>query len=292
MSKIQIMTDSASDISVEDEKKYSIPIIPFFITFGDKSYRSRMELSNSQFFEMMEQYDDIPKTSQVTPFEFVEIYLEQAKAGVTDLILVLINAHGSSTYSNSLQAVDMFYEEHPEYKGVFRVHSIDGMGYNAQYGAPVIEAIKMRDKGATAEEIVKYLTDILPKRQIFFGIYELKYAARSGRIPTAAAFLGSMLNLKPVMRIFDREITTAAKCRGEKNLLKSIVELTVNEIEPGTAYELIYASDEHCLEELRSMLVPRLGYEPSSVYQTGAAVAANAGPKIVGVSFIKRAANL
>lgn len=288
MSKIQIMTDSASDISIEDEKKYSIPIIPFYITFGNKSYRSRIEISNSQFFEMMEQYDDIPKTSQVTPFDFVEIYFEQAKDGVTDLILVLINSHGSSTYLNSVQAIDMFYEEHPEYKGVFRIHSIDGMGYNAQYGAPVIEAIKMRDKGATAEEIVKYLMDILPKRQIFFGIYELKYAAKSGRIPTAAAFLGSMLNLKPVMRIFNREITTAAKCRGEKNLLKSIVELTVDEIEPGTPYELIYASDESCLEELRNILVPRLGYEPSSIYQTGAAVAANAGPKIVGISFIKK----
>lgn len=288
MGKIQIMTDSASDISVEDEKKYSIPIIPFLITFGEKSYRSRIEISNSQFFELMQSYDGIPTTSQVTPFEFVEIYREQAQAGVTDLILVLINSLGSSTYSNSVQAIDLFYEEHPEYKGLFRVHSIDGMGYNAQYGVPVIEAVKMRDKGATAEEIVKYLTDILPKRQIFFGIYELKYAARSGRIPTAAAFLGSMLDLKPVMRIYGREITTAAKCRGEKNLLKSIVELTVNEIEPGTPYELIYARDKSCLEELRDMLVPCLGYEPSAIYQTGAAVGANAGPKIAGVSFIKK----
>ena len=114
MNKIQIMTDSASDISIEDEKKYSIPIIPFFIAFGDKSYRSRIEISNSQFFDLMQSCEDIPKTSQVTPFEFTEIYLEQAKEGVTDLILVLINSLGSSTYSNSVQAIDMFYEEHPE----------------------------------------------------------------------------------------------------------------------------------------------------------------------------------
>ncbi|MCM1296077.1 MAG: DegV family protein [Muribaculaceae bacterium] len=289
MSKIQTMTDSASDISVEDEKKYSIPIIPFLISFGVKSYRSRVELSNSQFFEQMAQYDGIPTTSQVNAFEFVEIYLEQAKAGITDLILVLINSHGSSTYSNSLQAKTMFYNEYPEYKDTFHIYSFDGMGYNAIYGVPVVQATQMRDNGATVEEILKFLEDILPKRQIFFGIYDLKYAAKSGRIPTAAAFFGQKLNIKPIMRIFDNEITTAAKCIGEKKLIKKIVEMTVAEIEPNTPYELIYANDKSCLEELRGLIVPCLGYEPTAIYQTGAAVGANAGPKVAGVSFIKKA---
>lgn len=288
MQKIQIMTDSASDISVEDEKKYGIPVIPFVISFGNKSFRSRVELSNSQFFEEMAQYDGIPTTSQINAFEFAEIYLEQAKAGITDLILVLINSHGSSTYSNSLQAIDMFYAEHPEYKDVLRIYSIDGMGYNALYGSPVITAAQMRDNGATAEEIVQYLKDILPRRQIFFGIYDLKYAAKSGRIPTAAAFIGQTLNLKPVMRISDNEITTAAKCLGEKKLLKKIVEMTAEEMQPDTPYELIYANDKKCLEELRELIVPYLGYEPSAIYQTGAAVGANAGPKVAGVAFIKK----
>ncbi len=288
MQKIQIMTDSASDISVEDEKKYNIPVIPFIISFGNKSYRSRVELNNSQFFEQMAQYDGIPTTSQINAFEFTEIYLEQAKAGITDLILVLINSHGSSTYSNSLQAIDMFYAEHPEYKDVFRIYSLDGMGYSALYGAPVIQAAQMRDNGSTAEEIVQFLKDTLPVRQIFFGIYDLKYAAKSGRIPTAAAFIGQTLNLKPVMRISDNEITTAAKCLGEKKLLKKIVEMTAEEMQPDSPYELIYANDKECLEELRKLIIPYLGYEPSAIYQTGAAVGANAGPKVVGVAFIKK----
>ncbi|MDE7454671.1 MAG: DegV family protein, partial [Clostridia bacterium] len=259
MSKIQIMTDSASDISFEDEKKYSIPIIPFPITFGDNSYLSRVELDNSQFFEKMAQYEGIPTTSQVNVFEFEQIYLEQAQSGVTDLILVLINSQGSATHSNSVKAIEMFYEDHPEYKDVFRVHSIDGMGYNAIYGVPVIQATQMRDNGASVEEIVKFLTDTIPQRQIFFGIYELKYAAKSGRIPTAAAFFGNMLNIKPVMRIFDNQITTAAKCVGEKKLIKAIVDLTAEEIEPNTPYELIYAADKAPMEELRKQIVARLG---------------------------------
>lgn len=288
MSKIQIMTDSASDISIENEKKYSIPIIPFPITIGDKSYLSRVEINNDQFFELMATHDEIPKTAQITSFQFSEIYLEQAKAGYEDLILVLINSKGSQTYENSIAAIDMFFEEHPEYKGKFNIYSIDGMGYSSQYGVPVIQAIEMRDNGATARQIVDFLLDIMPRREIFFGIYELKYAAKSGRIPTAAAFVGSMLNLKPIMRIFDREIKTAAKCIGEKALLKKLVELTKQEMEPNTPYELIYARDTDCTDEFRKMITEALGYEPADTYQTGAAVSANAGPRIAGISFVKK----
>ena len=288
MKKIQIMTDSASDISVIDEKKYEIPIIPFPITIGEKSYLSRVEINNDKFFELMSTNDEIPKTAQITSYQFTEIYLEQAKAGVEDLILVLINSKGSQTYENSVAAIDMFFEEHPEYKGNFNIYSIDGVGYSSLYGVPVIQAIEMRDNGATAKEIVDFLTAIIPQREIFFGIYELKYAAKSGRIPTAAAFVGHIMNIKPIMRIFDGEIKTAAKCVGEKNLLKKLVELTKQEMEPNTPYEVIYARDTDCLEEFRKMITEALGYAPSAEYQTGAAVAANAGPRIAGISFIKR----
>lgn len=288
MSKIQIMTDSASDISYADEREYNISVIPFPITLGDKTYTSRVDFDNQQFFDLMAQYDEIPKTAQITPFQFQEIYLQQARAGVTDLVLVLINSKGSSTYDNSVQAIDLFYEEYPEYRDVLHVHSFDGMGYNALYGSPVVHAAKMCAEGASLEEILNYLTDILPRRQIYFGIYDLKYAAKSGRIPTAAAFLGTALNMKPVMNIFDRSITTAAKCRGERKLVEKVVEMSIAAMEPGSPYEIVYGSDSSCLEELRRLMVQQLGYEPAAVYQIGAAVAANSGPRVVGAAFTRK----
>lgn len=287
MRKIQIMTDSASDISAADEKQHNISVIPFPITLGGKSYTSRVDFDNEGFYALLAEHDDLPTTSQVTPFQFVDIYLEQARAGVTDLILVLINSRGSSTYDNSVQAIRLFHEDYPEYPD-FRVHSFDGMGYNACYGAPVVEAAKMLEAGAGVEEICAYLEDILPRRQIYFGIYDLKYAAKSGRIPTAAAFLGNKLNLKPVMKIFDREITTAVKCRGEKNLVQKTAQLSQADMEPGTPYQLIYGCDESCLEEIRAAMKEALGYEADGIYQIGAAVAANAGPKVVGVAFTRK----
>ena len=282
------MTDSVSDISYADEQKYSISVIPFPITLGDKSYTSRVDFDNEQFFTLMAQHDEIPKTAQITPFQFQQIYLREARAGVTDLILVLINSKGSSTYDNSLQAIDLFFEEYPQYKEALHIHSFDGMGYNALYGSPVVHAAQMCDDGASVEEILHYLTEILPRRQIYFGIYDLKYAAKSGRIPTAAAFLGSALKLKPVMKIFDHSITTAAKCRGERKLVEKVVEMSMADMEPGTPYELVYGNDISCLEELRHLMVQKLGYEPAAIYQIGAAVAANSGPRVVGAAFTRK----
>ena len=285
MSKIKIMTDSASDISSADEQKYSIEVIPFPITLGAKTYISRVDFDNEQFFDLMAQYDEIPKTAQITPFQFQEIYLRQAQEGVTDLIMVLINSKGSSTYNNSVLAIDMFYDEYPQYRDVLHIHSFDGMGYNALYGALVVHAAQMCADGASLESILGYLEDILPRREIYFGIYDLKYAAKSGRIPTAAAFVGTALNLKPVMRIFDQSITTAAKCRGERKLVEKVAQMSIEDMESGAPYEIVYGNDAGCLEELRRLMVLKLGYEPSAVYQIGAAVAANSGPRVVGVSF-------
>ena len=70
MSKIKIMTDSASDISTADEQKYSIEVIPFPVTLGNNTYISRVDFNNEQFFDIMAQYDEIPKTAQITPFQF------------------------------------------------------------------------------------------------------------------------------------------------------------------------------------------------------------------------------
>ena len=288
MSKIQIMTDSASDISYADEQKYAISVIPFPIMLGERNYISRVDFDNEQFFNLMAQYDEIPKTAQITPFQFQQIYLREAQAGVTDLILVLINSKGSSTYDNSVQAIELFYEEYPEYRDVLHIHSFDGMGYNALYGSPVVHAAQMCADGAPLEEILRYLTDILPRRQIYFGIYDLKYAAKSGRIPTAAAFLGTALNLKPVMKIFDNGITTAAKCRGERKLVEKVAEMSIADMEPGSPYELVYGSDPACLEELRRLMAQRLGYEAAACYQIGAAVAANSGPRVVGAAFTRK----
>lgn len=288
MEKIRILTDAAGDVSPENAAKYNIHVIPFLVAMGDKSYVTPNEVDNEHFYELMAQVDEIPKTSQVTAFEFEELYTAQAEAGYTDLVLILINAKGSATHGNSLMAVDLFYQDHPEYEGKVRIHSFDGIGYSAHYGAPAIEAAKMVAEGAGVDQVTGYLKEILPRRQVYFGMYTLKYAGKSGRIPSAAAFLGDKLGLKPVMKIYGNEIVTAAKVRGEKTLITKLAEMSIADMEPGSAYDVIYGSDPSTAEEMAKIMTQKLGYGPVDAYQISAVIAANAGPKVAGVAFTRK----
>lgn len=221
----------------------------------------------------------------MTPFQFQEIIEEEVEQGHSELIFLLINSQGSATYSNAVLARDTYFDEHPEQVGQVKISVLDSRGYSSLYGYLVVEAAKMAQAGESLETVEAYLSQALEKRMIYFGIYSLKYAGKSGRIPSAAAFLGDKLGLKPVMKIFDHEITTAAKARGEQRLISSLVELVARDIAPGTPYQLIYGSVVEDLEKLRLAMTQKLGYGPTGVYQIGAAIAANAGPRAVGVSF-------
>ena len=286
MSTLKIITDSASDITFAEEAAYGIRVIPFPIALGGKSYLSRVDFDNQGFYTLMNQYpDDLPTTSQVTPFQFQEIIEEELSKGHQELLFLLINSKGSATYSNAVMAKETYFDEHPELQGKIRISVIDSRGYSLLYGYLAVEAAKRAMEGETLETVEPYVRAALEKRMIYFGIYSLKYAGKSGRIPSAAAFLGDKLGLKPVMKIFDHEISTAAKARGEQRLITNVADLVARNIAPGTPYQLIYGAVAEDMEKLRLALTERLGYGPTGVYQIGAAIAANAGPRAVGVSF-------
>ena len=269
MRKVRIITDSASDISTAEEQNYNILIIPFPVAIGDKSYISRVDFDNQGFYKLMEDSPD-------------EL---QFDSGYTDVIFVSINKNGSATYENAVVAQSQFFEEHPEYEGNVTIHIFDGVGYSGQYGYPVIRAAEMAKDGKPVQEITDYLSDILPKRKIYFGIYGLKYAAKSGRIPSAAALVGDALGVKPIMKIWGNEIVTAFKCRGEKKLLVKMADIAASEMAPGSAYQIVYGCDETCRDELTEKMIEKVGYAPDDFFQIGAAVASNSGPKVAGVIF-------
>ncbi len=288
MSKIKIITDSASDILPEIEKELDIEILSFSVVIGNREFTSRVDFDNAGFYELMHRYDEIPKTSQITSYSFCEVYKRFYEEGYTDIVYVSINKEGSATYNNSVMAIEDFYDEVPEAKGRFNIYCYDGIGYTGMYGYPVMEAARMVKAGEDIDSINAYLKDILGKRRIYFGIYNLKYAAKSGRIPTAAALVGDALGVKPVMRICDNTIATAAKCRGEKKLVSKIVEMTMADIKPGSPYQLVYGMDTVCRDELEAKMTEKMGYGPTDYFQIGAEVASNAGEKVVGVIFTVR----
>lgn len=284
MSKIKLMTDSASDIPEELEKKYDIRILRFPITLGDKSFCDR-DYDNLVYYKMLKESKDFPTHAQITVFEFEELYKEYFDQGYDDLIYVAIASLGSATYSNAVMAVDNFYEANPEAKGKYNIHVIDSGNYTGVYGYPLIRSAEKIEKGATAEEVVAYMKDWLDSAEVHFGCYTLEFVKRSGRVSTAAAFVGELMGFRPVILIKKGITSTDAKVRGDKAVIPKIVEITANRIIPQTPYCLVYADNDEQVKELAAALTKKLGYPPEMSFRIGGVIAANAGPDLVGAFF-------
>ncbi|MBE5736322.1 MAG: DegV family protein [Clostridiales bacterium] len=288
MKKRIIITDSASDISEELEKKLGIRILPFQLSVDGKSYTSRVDFSNEEFYTILDNAKSLPTTSQITPFEFVELYTELFKEGYEDVILVLINSKGSATFNNAKNSVETFIEETPEAKGKINIYPIDGRSYSGGYGLPVILAAEKLNAGEDTKKIVSYLEDYMSRSLIYAGLYTLKYAGKSGRISGAAAFVGDVLGLKPLMRICDNEITTKEKVRGEKKIIPGVLDKIAAEMEPNAEYFVVCGNNPEDGKIMAEEAEKRFGYPPVDIFRIGAAIAINAGPKVVGVGTIRK----
>lgn len=284
MAKLKFITDSASDISLQDEKSLGIQVLSFPVSFGDQTYLSRVDFDNEKFFSMLEASSELPTTSQITVFQYGEVFEDAYHDGYTDVINTTINAEASGTYNSACLAAQMFYETHPEAKHVFRIHNIDGCSYTSAYGYAVVEGAKMAREGKTAAEIVDFMKDWVQHCVIYFVPYTLKYASKSGRIPSAAAFVGELVGLKPVMRIAGHKIVTNDKIRGEKKIISTITKKAIAEMKSGSPYIVLYGSHVENADALEAAMAEAVGYAPAGRAQIGAAIAINAGPHAVGVA--------
>lgn len=288
MQKILIMTDSACDFDKETIQELGIKVIPFSITFGDKSFKETFDKSTFEVYDMMENFDDIPKTAQITSFEFEENYNECYEQGYTDVIYVGINSKGSATFNNSLMAKEAFFEEHPEAKDKFRIYNIDSTCYSGFYGYPITEAVKKIKKGDSAEAIVAYFEEWFSAATIYAVPMTLKYAKKSGRISAAAAFAGEMLGLKPLIEFSDGGTNTIEKIRGEKNIVAKTMAALEKSMVPQTPYVMLCGKSDALAKELEKEISKKYGRKAEAYFHIGAAVAANIGTEVVGVIFRKK----
>lgn len=285
MIQYKVYADATADIPPELLKRYQIGLLPIPVTIGDKSFQSGLELSNEEFYRLMEEYEGIPVTSQITPYQFQELFEREWKAGTEALILFLINSKGSATYGNAVVTREAFYQEHGDAKGQIDIQLIDGGSYSAAYGSVALLAAQKLEMGVSVKDVLALVQEQVKKQCLYFGMYTLKYAGKSGRIPSAAVFVGEALGIKPIMRIFDHEIVTAGKARGDKKLIKELAKMAAGDMAPKTPYCMVYGSDLKARDELQEELIRRVGYPPVYQFQVGPAVAINAGPRMVGVSF-------
>ncbi|MBQ8973808.1 MAG: DegV family protein [Clostridia bacterium] len=285
MSAIRFMTDSGSDLTPEQAEALGISLIPFPVTFGDQVYISGVDFDNERFYQMLADAPQTPTHSQITVYQFTEAFEQAYQDGVADLINTTINSEGSGTYNSACLAAQMFYEAHPEAEGKMRIHNLDSASYTCAYGYPVMEGARMAREGKGVEDILAFMRDWLAHSVIYFVPYTLKYAAKSGRIPSAAAFIGELVGLKPIMRIYDHAIVTSDKVRGEKKVIPALVKKATEEMQPNSPYMVISGDHPEVGDMLDAAMTAALGYPPAGRTQIGAVVSINSGPNVAAVMF-------
>lgn len=280
--KVKFITDSCSDITPQDEKEYDIDIMPFDITLGDKSLAERVDFTPQEFFEMIDKSEYLPKTAQITVMRFEEKFTEYYNQGYDAIIVVLINSTGSKTYENAVIAKKNLLEEHPEMSKM-RIEILDSHCYSLGYGYPVIEAAKKIIAGQSVDVVVSYLEDMFNCCEIYIIGFGLRHMKKSGRINAAAAFLGELMGLKPIISLIDGESAVVKKSRGEKNAITDAVEYISARAIPETPWEILRTTHTDLEEEFIKQYSAKVGRPPEMQSYAGAAVASNAGPHMIGI---------
>ena len=281
MPKTKIITDSGCDISKEDELRYNIDIMSFEVTLGDRTLIERQTVTNQEFYELIDKSDDLPKTSQITVFRFEEKFRECVKEGWDDVIVVLINSTGSQTYSNAVQAEQKLREAGE--LGNTRIHVIDSHCYSLGYGYPVVEGARKLEAGMSCERVLAFMEDWFNCCEIYIIGFNLRHMKKSGRISAAAAFLGEMLSLKPVISLIDGESKVIKKCRGEKAAVLAAIDYIYEQMIPQTPWHILTTTAPELEELFVKQMEKKCGREITMIGECGYAVASNAGSKFIGV---------
>lgn len=278
---VRIITDSGCDISRELEEKYSdlLIIMPFDVTIDGKTYVDRKDFTPQEFYKILKENAEIPKTSQITSLRFEEKYRELYAEGVREIIVDVINGAGSQTYSNAVMAKNAVEEDCPELK----VYTVDSRTYTLGYGYPITEACRKLAEGQSAESAAAYLEDWAKHSEEFIVGFDLRHMKKSGRITAAASFLGELMGLKPIIQLVEGKTEVLKKARGEKAAIDAAVEIIAAHAIPKTPYSVITTTRPELEKELIDKLTKRLGSAPAMVEPTGTVVACNAGPDFIGI---------
>ena len=274
---VKIIVDSASDVSQKVAKEWGITVIPLHVRFGEHEYEDGVTLSNEQFYEKLIETDELPKTSQISPAEYADVFAEAVKNGDDAVCMVL-----SSGVSGCFQSARLAAED---FDG--KVHVVDTKQFCISYYILVEYAVRLRDEGKGADEIVAEIEKERNRAKVLSVFDTLEYLKAGGRLSSAAAFAGTLLSIKPVVTITDGIVEVIGKARGSKNgsniLIQNIKKLGVDYSMPicfgytGLSDDMLqkYIADSHELYE----------GDAYNIVSVGSTIGTYAGPGAIAVAF-------
>lgn len=274
-----IITDSACDIDLKERRRLRVETIGIRVFFGEDAYLEGENMTAAQFYGMLAEAAELPKTAQITPLEFEERIRPHIDAG-DDVVVLPLSKELSGTYGNAVAAAAQFP------KG--RVHVVDTKQVTFGLALMVQEAADMRDAGAGAGEIARAMEALSGHIRLYAVVDDLKYLRMGGRLSSAGAVVGTLLGVKPIISIEEGKVVCVQKVRGLKAGYASILERVRNEADLARRMCIGHSDAPALADELAASAGDLL--EGVSVYRSsiGPVVGTHAGPGCAGISFISK----
>lgn len=216
---IQIICDSASDITREMAQKWNVTVLPIKTIFGETEYLDGVTMTHEEFFEKLVETDELPTTSQIAPYEYEEAFKEIVENGDTAICITL-----SSKLSGCHQSAHIAAADYPD-----QIYIVDSENVCVGEQILVQMAVQLRDEGKGAKEIVEILNKEKKNIRLIALLDTLEYLKKGGRISSATALAGTLLSIKPVIGIENGEVVMLGKARGSKNGNNMLINLVEKE---------------------------------------------------------------
>ena len=277
---VRIITDSSCDHPFWVQEKWDIKMMSFKVIFGDKEYVEGKTLTNQQFYELMHAATEIPKTVQILPVEFEEVFRPYAEAG-DEMVVLPISKHMSGTYNSALMAKEWF----PDAK----IYVVDTLNTSFGLGLLIDMAVRFRDQGMGAKEIAERIDSIKEKVRLYAVIGDLKYLKMGGRLSSAGAAVGALLGIKPIVCIRDGKVIGIDKARGMKAGYQTVLSYAEKD-GIDTDYPVYFGHSDFPdgMAELRAMYNERFGVGEIHTSEIGPIVGTHAGPGCAGIAFVAK----
>ena len=277
---VRIITDSAADFEPFELEKWNITCIPIKVLLGDQEYEENINLSKDQFFELLASTGATPKTSQPSPQILIDLYQDALKAGDEAIYITLSSALSGTYQTAAMTCEDMESES---------CYVFDSRNATGGQRLLVEYAVRLRDEGKSAREIVAALEEIRDKVVLFACIDTLEYLYRGGRISQTVYKLGTMAQVKPVIRVSEEgAIEVPSKAMG----MRKGMDLLCKRLEaqkPSADHKLyiMYTADRTIGQTL-AQKITAMGYEipEEQIVQVGAGIGSHIGPNACGIVYI------
>jgi DegV family protein with EDD domain len=281
---VKIITDSAADIPKELIQQYDIDVIPLQVMQGDHTFLDGVTLQPKSLLDEMRE-GKVYKTSQPAFGDVYELFSRHAQSGQS-CIYVAFSSELSGTYQTAVMAHEQIKEEHPD----FDLEIYDSKCASLGFGLVVLQAAKLAQEGKDKEEIKRAIQFHAAHMEHIFTVDKLEYLMRGGRVSPVAAFIGGILNIKPLLHVEQGKLIPLEKIRGRKKVLQRMVEL-MGERGVDLASQTIgisHGDDLETVEQLKEMITEAYGCKSFTVGLIGAAVGAHAGPGTIALFFLNR----